>query len=300
MSTQLQAIGNFSVDQVETIRNTIAKDATPEQFGLFIRTAAAAGLNPLLNHIYCIVYGGKMSIQVSVEGILYLAKRVEGYQGIDTQLVHENDEFKASRVKDDQGRDLWSIEKHEITYPRGKVIGCYSVAYRDGFRPYMVFMEVDEVQHHLTGNNAGNWKKYFNDFFKKTVTKRAAKGQFGIEITEDEGPINGVTSTNFEEYSPSERRDITAEANANITEQPAIEKPKDDGIKAIRKKITAAFKKLGITDKEAMAEYTAQRMKQKGDEPTFQELTGLLKVMEMEIEEQAAMAEVVDGLEPLE
>jgi len=88
MSTQLQAIGGFSSEDLQTMKHTLAVGANDQQFNLFIRTAAASGLNPFLNHIYCIVYGGKMSIQVSVEGIVYLAKRVEGYQGIDTQLVH--------------------------------------------------------------------------------------------------------------------------------------------------------------------------------------------------------------------
>src|SRR5690348_6382967 len=100
MSTQLQAIGNFSADEIQVMQQTLAVGTTPAQFNLFVRTAAASGLNPFLNHIYCIVYGGKMSIQVSVEGIVFLAKRVEGYQGIDTQLVHENDEFSASIDKD--------------------------------------------------------------------------------------------------------------------------------------------------------------------------------------------------------
>lgn len=299
MNKQLMPIGNFSLEDVETIRHTLAKDASPEQFNLFIRTAAAAGLNPFLNHIYCIVYGGKMSIQVSVEGILYLAKRVEGYQGIDTQLVHENDEFKARRIKDEEGRDMWEIERHEISFPRGKVIGCYSIAYREGFRPYTVFMEIDEVQHHLTGNNAANWKKYFNDFFKKTVTKRAAKGQFGIEITEDDTPIDGGHGVNIEEYNPTERRDITAEVVESKPAPNQQEVPSGEE-QQVREKIKEAFKALGIKGKQAQAEYMRSRMNQKGDKPTLQELVGLLKVMEMEVEEQQDIAAAASGLGPLE
>lgn len=300
MSKQVMPIGNFSIEDVETIRHTLAKDATPDQFNLFIRTAAAAGLNPFLNHIYCIVYGGKMSIQVSVEGILYLAKRVEGYQGIDTQLVHENDEFKARRTKDDEGRDVWEIERHEISFPRGKVIACYSIAYREGFRPYTVFMEVDEVQHHLTGNNAANWKKYFNDFFKKTVTKRSAKGQYGIEITEDDTPIDGSQGVNIENYTPTERVDITAEAvvtnRENVNQEPSEDETQ------VREKIKEAFKTLGIKGKQAQESYMLKHLNPKGDKPTLQELTGLLKVMNLEIEEKAMFADGASeaGLEPLE
>lgn len=289
---QLVAVGNFSLEEMETIRHTLAKDANPEQFNLFIRTAAAAGLNPFLNHIYCIVYGGKMSIQISVEGIMYLAKRVEGYQGMDTQLVHENDVFKAKKTKDEQGRDVWEIVQHDIEFPRGKVIGCYSIAYREGFRPVTEFMEVDEVQHHLSGNNAANWKKYFNDFFKKTVAKRAAKRQYGIEVAEDDTPEAGGTSV--PSYQQPERRDITAEADAMAAEkqkEPGSAQPQqkeESALTAARQQMAEKFKELGITEKDKMGEYIAKHAKPKGDKPTLAEMKALLKIMDMEIEEQRA------------
>jgi recombination protein RecT len=297
--TQIQAIGNFSVDDLQTMKHTLAVGATDAQFNLFVRTATASGLNPFLNHIYCIVYGGKMSIQVSVEGIVYLAKRVEGYQGIDTQLVHENDDFEASITEDGS----WRIDSHKIKFPRGKVIAAYAIAYREGFRPYTVFMDVDEVQHHLTGNNATNWKKYFNDFFKKTVTKRAAKGQFGIEISEDETPDGGGVPA----YEP-QRRDITAEVNEAVTKEdtPSAEvepkhpetSPEDDETakrREINGKIKAGLAQLEITDPAAIEEYMKNNMRVKeGQSPTLAQRKALLKVIELEIEQHKADAAADD------
>jgi recombination protein RecT len=293
MSKQLMPIGTFTIEDIETMRHTLAKDASPDQFNLFVRTAAAAGLNPFLNHIYCIVYGGKMSIQISVEGIMFLAKRVEGYAGMDTQLVHENDVFKAKKVKDDQGRDVWEIVEHEIVFPRGKVIGCYSIAYRDGFRPVTEFMEVDEVNHHLTGNNAANWKKYFNDFFKKTVAKRAAKRQYGIEVSEDE-PLEQGAGGNIPAYTTPERKDITDEVEAQqraaeqTTQQPdKQEQPKPQPANDMVTKIKAGFKALGITNAEDRAKFYADNNISFKDpeNPTTAEYKVLLKALELKAAE---------------
>ncbi|WP_010501376.1 RecT family recombinase [Paenibacillus elgii] len=287
---QLVAVGNFSVEEVETMRLTLAKDASSEQFTLFVRTAAAAGLNPFLNHIYCIVYGGKMSIQISVEGIMFLAKRVEGYEGIDVQLVYENDIFKPKRVRDDQGRFYWDVE-HEIADDPGKVKGCYAFAYRTGFPPVFEYMKVDEVQHHLSGNNAANWKKYFNDFFKKTVVKRAAKRQYGIEVAEDDTPETGGS---IPAYQQPERRDITTEAEQMAKEEQRTSKPEssvnndETKLQEARQQMAVKFQALGITDPEEMGKYIAQHAKPKGKKPTLAEMMGLLKIMDMHIEEKNA------------
>lgn len=289
-------IGNFTESELDTLKHTIARGTSNEQFSLFVQTCARSGLNPFLNQIYCIVYDGKhgpvMSIQIAVEGIVALAKRHEHYKGFIASEVKENDEFEIDVVT---GEPIHRIK----TMQRGKTVGAYCVAYRDGAPNIAVIITADQVEHLLKGRNGQMWKDYFDDMIVKHAIKRAFKRQFGIEVAEDEY-VQSTSIDNMPSYNSGTRRDITGEAAVVPTDEPVIEQPKDDAMKAIRKKITAAFKKLGITDTEAMSAYTAQRMKQKGDAPTLQELTGLLKVMEMEIEEQAAIAEAADGLAPLE
>lgn len=289
MSNQLQTVGAFSPEEIQVMQETLAVGTTPAQFNLFVRTAAAAGLNPFLNHIYCIVYGGKMSIQVSVEGIVFLAKRVEGYQGIDTQLVHENDEFEAYMDKDGK----WVIGEHRIKFPRGKVIAGYSVAYREGFKPFTVFMEVDEVQHNLTGTNASLWKKFFNDMFKKHMTKRSAKGQFGIEISEDDTPTVG-SADNIPAYEPSQRKDITSEVEQAAAERQQSKPAEEDEaakLKQAKNEMKTKFQLLGINTPEEMAQYIGQYGKLKGEKATLAETLGLLKIMDMHIAEKQASSD---------
>lgn len=290
---QIQTFNGFDPMQVETIRHTLAKDASLEQFNLFMSTAVAAGLNPMLNHIYCIVYGGKMSIQISVEGIMYLAKRVEGYAGIDVQLVYEGDKFKAKRVRDENGKYYWDVD-HEIEDAQGKVVSCYVFAYRDGFPPVFEHMKVEEVQHHLTGNNAANWKKYFNDFFKKTVVKRAAKRQYGIEISEDDAPEVGQSAPD-----PYVRKDITEEVNA-ATGKPEEPKQPRTEVKSPPKtgpqegptseqywtQIGAKLEQLGCKTKSEKASYINENFKIQGSDPTPAEFERFIKELDMEIAER--------------
>ncbi|WP_100373103.1 RecT family recombinase [Bacillus sp. FJAT-45037] len=288
ITKQLAEVKAFTEGELQTIQDTLAKGTTPEQFSLFIRTAAAAGLNPMLNHIYCIVYGGKMSIQVSVEGIMYLAKRVEGYQGVDVQLVYENDEYKAKRVRGEDGRYFWDVE-HEMSSDPGQVIGCYAFAYREGFPPVFEYLKADEVEHNLKGNNAGLWKKYYNDMFKKHVVKRAAKRQYGIEISEEDVSPSG---NDIPEYK-QERKDITPNEAPQTTQhdQEIVQDPLDEA----KYQMKAKFQEMNITTPEAMTEYIQKHAKPKGKKPTLSEMQGLLKIMDIHIEEMNSIEN--DGLE---
>lgn len=294
-NNQLQVFSGFEPMQVETIRHTLAKDASMEQFNLFMNTAVAAGLNPMLNHIYCIVYGGKMSIQISVEGIMFLAKRVEGYEGIDVQLVYENDVFKPKRVRDENGKYYWDVE-HEIADDPGKVKACYAFAYREGFPPVFEHMKVDEVQHHLTGNNAANWKKYFNDFFKKTVVKRAAKRQYGIEISEDETPEVGSTPEPYVRRDITEEVDAVNQSNQSTTKtQQNAETPKQTEDFTDRWiEVGDLLDQLGHTTKTAKNVYIKANFKTKGDTTTHADFDNFVKILQMELAEKETAGDELD------
>ncbi|PEL76792.1 RecT family recombinase [Bacillus wiedmannii] len=204
VSNTQAVVGSFTQSELDTLKGTIAAGTSNEQFALFVQTCVNSELNPFLNHIFCIVYGGKMSIQISVEGVLHLARQKNGYKGIDVQTVHENDEFDAERSNEGE----WIIKNHKVKFPRGQVVGCYAVAQREGFKDVVVLMETNEVDHMKSGNNKHMWNNWYNDMFKKHAMKRAAKLQYGIEINEDESvgsnPVEQVDS-----YQPGARVDIT-------------------------------------------------------------------------------------------
>lgn len=293
-TTQTQAlVGNFSQTELDTIKATIAKGTSNEQFALFVQTCTATGLNPFLNQIYCIVYNGKdgpvMSIQIAVEGIVALAKDKPYYKGFIASEVKDNDEFEIDVVTGEP--------KHRITsMVRGKTVGAYCVAYRDGMPNVAVIVTNDQVDHLIKGRNGDMWKNYFDDMIVKHAIKRAFKRQFGIEVAEDE--LIGSGPENITTHEP-QRRDITTEAShsdapktttkqqdppkreSNQDEAALFEQAKD----SMRQKFTA----LGITEKaDRDAYFKLHNVKWAGEGPTLKELQQVLKMMDMHIAEKQA------------
>lgn len=286
MSNQLALVGQFDEKQLATIKSTIAKGTTDEQFALFVQTCQASGLNPFLNHIHCIVYNTKdhgptMSIQIAVEGIQYLARQKEGYKGIDTQLVHENDDFKVGRTED--GKIV--IKNHEIGFPRGKVIGGYSIAKREGFDDVVVLMEADEVEHMKKGRNAQMWGTWFNDMFKKHLAKRAAKQQFGIEIAEDEAvgsqsPLNSAGS--YTERPRVDMGDITSQPQVIVTgDNSSVDQTEE--LERQRAKVKGQMEMLGWKTADLNKFVAEKTTKKKASDLSLQELVALTKLLDFEI-----------------
>ncbi|ARJ26106.1 hypothetical protein B7492_34320 (plasmid) [Bacillus mycoides] len=280
-----KVIGNFTKSELDTIRNTIAFGTTKEQFALFVQTCVNSGLNPFLNHVHCIVYNTKdkgptMSIQIAVEGILSLARKSDGYKGVDVQLVHENDEFKFNGTN----KEL----VHSVGFPRGKVIGGYSIAKREGFDDVVVLMEANEVEHMKNGRNSNMWKSWFNDMFKKHLIKRAAKQQYGIEIAEDE-PI----SSNPVDETPSyERVDITPNKPNQIQVEESETVDPEEVLKNKWEEINTKLKGFGMTKNDLKAIIT-EKFNKKPTELTLQQIAALSKFIDLEHTKRQKQSEVV-------
>ncbi|WP_019536556.1 RecT family recombinase [Paenibacillus ginsengihumi] len=290
-------VGSFTQAELDTLKATIARGTTNEQFALFVQTCVRSGLNPFLNQIYCIVYNGKdgpvMSIQIAVEGIVALAKRHPQYKGFIASEVKENDEFEIDVVSGEP--------KHRITtMQRGQTVGAYCVAYREGAPNIAVIITRDQVDHLVKGRNGQMWKDYFDDMIVKHAVKRAFKRQFGIEVAEDE---YGTAGAEIPAYEPPTRRDITDEVNVTsgqAQESMSQESQQDDEaakMANLRQQMNAKFKQLGIAGKEAKAAYIAEKGVVKGETPTLQELTKLIKLMDVDIAKRQAQAADDDLLE---
>lgn len=212
-----KVVGAFTQKELDTLKSTIAAGTNKEEFALFIQTCVNSGLNPFLNHIHPVVFEGRngrqLSIQISVEGIMSLARKQEGFAGVDVQLVGENDNFKMARVDGHM-----QIVTHEIGFPRGQIVGGYAIARRNGFPDVIVIMEANEVEHLKRGRNGNMWTNYFADMFKKHILKRAAKEQFGIELTEEEV----VPAQNNEHFKAPERVTIQPEAPQVVEQVPSF------------------------------------------------------------------------------
>lgn len=300
MSKQLATVGNWSIEDVQTMKHTLADGTTDSQFQLFLRTAHASGLNPFLNHIYAITYKGQMSLQIGIEGIAYLAKQKEGFLGYDAQVVYEGEPFKATRNKE----GVWEIEHEPDVFQdeNAKIKGAYAVAFRDGFKPHTVIMKFSEVEHFQKSpipNQQTMWKRYTADMFKKHVLKRALKGQFGIDINEDGA---------FEQSAVPEESYQRKEINSEVTEQKQ-EQPKPDP-KAVKQepgedekqklqmeRMAELFKDLDITTKPQRETYIEDKL---GKPLNTKNITALIKILEADVKKKELKAKQSEEPLPFE
>lgn len=189
-----KVVGQFTQYDINTLKSTIAAGLNNPEFNLFLNTCVATGLNPFLKQIIPVVYesqknGRRFDIQVPVEGIEHLARQKEGWLGYEVQLVCEKDNFLISRDKENEN---WIVAQHEVSFPRGRIMGCYCIAKRKGFKDVTVIMDLSEVQHLTQDFRTKNmWEKWLGDMFKKHVKKRALREQFGIEIDDMSDLNNG-------------------------------------------------------------------------------------------------------------
>lgn len=279
---ELHQIGDFGVNELMTMKETIGKDLSISQFNLFMYQSNRMGLDPSLRHVFPIMYGGKMDFRISYEGLKALAQKSDGYLGVYSQVVCENevDDFEA--ILNDEG-EITGF-KHKPKFPRGKVVGAFAIAKREGRANQVVFMDVSEVQKWMKKN--GNFWKQDNgdvdpDMFKKHVSTRAIKAQYDIADVVVEGLESNTVggSDDIPEYKP-ERKDITPQTE--IIEAPKEpEKPKqDDQAKKIRTSITKVLKELGVSGKKATAEYMAEKNINLPSNPSLEQLNGVLRTLE--------------------
>jgi recombination protein RecT len=279
----LYKFGELTEVDVQTIRETIAKDCNDSQFRLFMSIAKNALANPILNEIFPSVFGGKLTVQFGIDFYVRKAKETEGYLGYDVQLVHENDEVKMHQERAEDGRYYIVIDDHSIGFPRGKVIAGYAIAYKEGFKPFTVLMEVDEVEHYKRskiGMQQTMWTNNFNDMFKKHMVRRALKAAFGLNFDDDQ--VENKTVNDVPEYHP--RKDITP--NQEIIDAPSSEpeQPHDDEaskLKAVRKEVEKKFKKLGITKDDQKA-YVEKHVP--GFNGSLSDFIGLSQLLDMQID----------------
>lgn len=271
----------FAPQVLEVIRTSIAPTANDQEFLLFAHKAASYGLDPFKNEIFFIKYGSTARIQFAAEAYLSKAREKEGFQPPDTQMVHENDEFK---IRMNPETKEMEVVTHEIGFPRGKIIGAYSIAYRTGYKPVTVIMDIEEIDHMFKGQNKDNWIKWTADMFGKHVQQRALKKQYGLEF-DDETITTGEAETGIPEYKPQDRRDITPQQEV-IDAPPKPTKPEPTPEEKIKGEIKKKLKKLGVVSKEAIAEYCAKHAPDLGEHPSLAQLTGLLDIIEMDIDMQ--------------
>jgi phage recombination protein Bet len=165
---------DFTPDQIDTIRNTVAKGATDDELAMFMHLANTYGLDPFLKEIF---YSSQMNtIITSRDGYLKVAQRDPEFDGIQSMAVCENDDFSIDMVN--------NVVNHSFGKgDRGSVIGAWAVCYRRGRRPVIAYADYNEYN-----KNNNIWNTYKSAMCCKVAEVFALKRQFGISglVTQEE------------------------------------------------------------------------------------------------------------------
>ncbi len=157
---------SFNEEELKTIRNTVAKDSNESEFKMFIALATRYGLDPFNKEIFFWKVKGRPTIMTSRDGYLKIADRHPEYDGLVSDVVRENDNFK---------RTSEGIN-HQYSSNRGDIVGAYALVYRkDRSYPIYIFAPFNEF-------NASTkvWNQYPSAMILKVAESMALKRAFTV------------------------------------------------------------------------------------------------------------------------
>ena len=165
-------------NKLDLIKRTVAKGATNDEFNMFMYLANSYKLDPINKEIWFIKYDAKSTptIMTSRDGYLAIANRSEHFDGLLSDVVHENDEFE--KMPDGAVKHKYGCKD------RGAIIGAYALGYRNDRKyPIYVFAHLSEYN-----KNSNVWKQYTSAMILKVAEAMMLKRLFSISglVTKEE------------------------------------------------------------------------------------------------------------------
>lgn len=85
-------------EQIELVKNTVAKGATNDELQLFLYTAERTKLDPLTKQIYFVKRANQMTIQTGIDGYRAIAERSGTLAGIDDAVFDSEDKSHPNKA----------------------------------------------------------------------------------------------------------------------------------------------------------------------------------------------------------
>jgi len=190
----------YNKEQIDTIKNTVAKGATDDELRMFLHLCQQYRLDPFLKEIWFIKrakkvkdknnnwdyrrlqdgsidYSGAETIMMtSRDGYLRVAQDDTNFNGIKSFVVKEGDVFEVDAQTDQI--------IHKFGIKRGKILGAWCAVYHKQRRPVTCFVDFAEYY----DDKSTTWKKYPSAMIMKVAEVLALKRQFGISglVTQEE------------------------------------------------------------------------------------------------------------------
>lgn len=155
------------------------------------------GLNPAKSQCYFIVYGKTLSMMPSYFGRITALKRIEGIEGINAQVIYEDDDIDYEINSDGS---ISNIEHHQEfkNIKDDKIIGGYCVIKYQG-QEYATISTIEQIKEAWKMSKMAKDKKEFqSEFVKRTVVNKAIK--WFINTRDDEDLLIETISANENQH----------------------------------------------------------------------------------------------------
>lgn len=208
----------FSSDEIELIKNTVAIGATENELKTFLYLSEEYNLDPLKKEIYFIKYGGKSTIITSRDGYLKIANLNKNFDGFESDVVYHGDKL----TKREDGSLLIEYSESHLLFDKSKLSGAFCNVWRkDRNKSITVFVSIKDYYK----KGAPIWEQYINAMILKVAESMALKRAFAISglITREEIDKENFDETDFAEENmatEAQKKAIVAIINAkNVDEE---------------------------------------------------------------------------------
>lgn len=195
--------GNITPEQIELIKNTVAKDATPDEFRLFLHYCNESGLDPLRKQAHFIKrrykdrqgnWQSTVQMMTGVDGFRSRAEQMPDFKGIKSCAVREGDEISI---------DMGSGEvSHKLSFPRtGKILGAWAQISRENRSNKIIWVDFGEYNE----QNSPLWKSKPAVMIEKVAESSLLRHEYPEKFSTMYHPAE-IENTNFNE----ETGDVTA------------------------------------------------------------------------------------------
>ena len=142
-----EVLAEYDRELVETIKNTVAKNATDSELYMFLRLANEYDLDVFKKELWFIKYKkDDPQIFTSRDGFVKIAKKDSDFKQIQSNAVYENDEFEVEQSMTENGFEITSLKHKRGAKDRGKVLGAYCVIEYHTKKPLMVYADYKEKE----------------------------------------------------------------------------------------------------------------------------------------------------------